>query len=251
MLLVSTNKMRIEMKKRIRLKQQKSQLYSLHRCKGKISRLNSYSFTDELLGEIEFDGVVYVCSKCEMLCLSEEASQNQKKAINKAQTNLLLKHFHPDDHEYLSIKEVSELTGLSEKYLAIGDYFMNSLLYKGERIYLKESVDKFLRTKTNGAIKLVDYSTKNGTDIKRIFLHDNYDIDVEFYDGSFKRRNVRKLIWNDSNMLLLRDLNVFKNPTEVYTYKIEYPMWNEISSLYLYQGKNIPPFTGGIEPREW
>ena len=243
------------------------------------------TYVDEFLGIITYKYPHGECPIHGNSGFSYGECKVRSKAEKKTITKLLLKNRHPKNHEYLSVEEVAKLTKLKvinkfvlrsilnrnpknhiqlsveevaklkkwrQKSLAKGSLWLYSMKYKGKRIYLKESVDKHLRTQHHGWVKLVDYKTEDDDWIRRVLLHPNYDVDVLFYDGTYRRKNVLSYIKDDEFLkdFLIEEKN-FMNPKYVSAYDICYGNEEYIDNKFLYSGEPIPPFEGGIERREW
>lgn len=207
---------------------------------------------DEFLGEITFRYPHEECPIHGMEYISYHCSKAMEKAEKKILTKLLLEKRHPKFYEYISVEAVSQLTGISEKSLLKGHIWLYSLKYKGKRIYLKESVEKHLRTKHHGWVKLVDYKTEQDNWIRKVKLHPNYDVDVLFYDGTYRRKNILSFIESDEGLnRILIDSKRFLTPLYVSNTFICYGNEEIIGNELLYSGEMIVPFEGGIERREW
>lgn len=217
-------------------------------CKRKLEVRNECKYTDLYLGRFTFKCIHEVCPVHGIVTASHwlEAFEAAKK---KRLQYLLLQKRHPKNHEYLSVEEVARLTNTPVERLNGDDTWLYSTVYHGERIYLKESVDKYLANNKPGWIKLVDYKTEENHWIKRVLLHDNYDVDVEFYDGTCRRKNLKEYIEGDSIFIEeIPDVESFLKSAHVEVGAIWWPLDNYVDSRYLYDGEKISPFEGGIRP---
>lgn len=194
----------------------------------------------------------------------DKLDELKRKRLRK----LLLEKFNPDNTDYYPLGTMTNLSGLSmrkikeEQKMTSPDFYV--LKHKGVWKVLKESAERYIRTKGlfggNGRIKLVDYKTEADNWIKRVLLHENYDIDVEFYDGTCRRTNVLEYLkaLDEREPIRRATLQVenFMNPCQVDAWGVYYKYGEydyedvNFNNSTLYMGELIPRFEGGRERDE-
>lgn len=111
------------------------------------------SYVNEFLGKISFRYPHAECPVHGIEFASYHCCKVMEKAERKTLTKLLFENRNLKFFDYLSIEETARLTGFKEKDLEKGHIWLYNLKRNGKRIYLKESVEKHLRTKHHGFIK--------------------------------------------------------------------------------------------------
>lgn len=110
----------------------------------------------EELGRFRVRAEYVKCPKCDFAAYTHRGHRQQgENTIRRIQT--LLKRYWPMSRNlYLTIDETAEATGLLKTYLeGIGGCLFFFMEVCGERMFLKKSVDTFLKDRYSGWFRLL------------------------------------------------------------------------------------------------
>ncbi|MGI6353768.1 MAG: YgiT-type zinc finger protein [Lentisphaerae bacterium] len=136
-------------------------------CGEKMTPRDTYIEHDEYVGIITIPNVKYfVCRRCGEESVSGEILQKIDEEYKRLLSELLWKRLGSIDainHQYMTNRELVEKLGISRQAIAknflIKGRIFNIVLF-GQRYYLRESVELFLRT-GDGRFPLVDRVNDN------------------------------------------------------------------------------------------
>ena len=145
-------------------------------CGGTYSlKRDSYVYQDEYVGDISIEGVPYYQCECGSVLFTEEIAarieEERKSLINRYLSEYPVKDF-------LTVAETVVKLGITKQGLhknkGINRGFIYSTLLGGCKIYLKQSVDQYLRTK-DGRFPLFQ---SESADVK-LYVEDTIPLVVE------------------------------------------------------------------------